>query len=215
MMPLDIKTLYSLVTEAIRKSEVLAELDAPGVRTACLDVSLLEERIASLLPPSNDEGAIARRGAVAAAIDAHEFTRAQELAARFLAEDGIDSALCVDLADLQAEASAMAARGDSSAETTVRGPVAHGVADSDGEVSMGLSPVFAGVLSDVLAGALRNTAVRELKKSGKFTVPSFGTFTVRKAKVRAARNPVTGEVLELKSDKTVRFEASPSLKKAV
>jgi DNA-binding protein HU-beta len=215
MMPLDIKTLYSLVTEAIRKSEVLAELNAPGARAAYLDVSLLEERITGLIPASNDEGAIARRGAVAAAIDAHEFTRAQELAARFLVEDGIDSALRVNLADLQTEASVMAGRGNRSAETTARRPVAHGVADPDGEVLMCLPPVFAEALSDVWAGALRNTAVRELKKSGKFTVPSFGTFTVRKAKARAARNPVTGEVLELKSDKTVRFEASPSLKKAV
>ncbi len=215
MMPVDIKTLYSLVTEAIRKSEVLAEINAPGARAAYLDVSLLEERIASLIPASEDEGAIARRGAVSAAIDAHEFTRAQELAAQFLGEDGIDSALRVNLADLQAEASAMADQDNRSADTAARPSVGHGVASPDGQVLMGLPPVVGGTLPDVLAGALRNTAVRELKKSGKFTVPSFGTFTVRKAKARSARNPVTGEVLELKSDKTVRFEASPSLKKAV
>ncbi len=104
MMPLDIKTLYSLVTDAIRKAEALDDLKAPGVRDAYLDVSLLEERIASLLPASGEEGAIARRGAVTAAIDAHEFTRAEELAARYSAEDDIDISLNADLADLRRQA---------------------------------------------------------------------------------------------------------------
>ncbi len=104
MMQADLKTLYSLVTEAIRKAEVLDDLNAPGVRDAYLDVSLLEERIASTLPASEEEGAIARRGAVAAAIDAHDFARAEELAARYSAEDDSDDALKAELAGFRQQA---------------------------------------------------------------------------------------------------------------
>jgi len=200
MMPMDIKTLYALVTEAIRKSEVLEELNAPGARGAYLDVSLLEERIASLLPASDDEGAIARRGAVAAAIDAHEFGRAQELAARFSAEDGIDSALSADLAELQASATEMAGRDNLLTEKPVRRAAARDRMDRS---------------SGALAGALREAVVRELKKSGKFTLPSFGTFSVHRTKARKAIDPITGKSIKQTVDKTVRFEASPTLKKAV
>lgn len=57
--------------------------------------------------------------------------------------------------------------------------------------------------------------VQELKKTGKFTLPSFGTFSVRKTKARKALNPRTGEAIKVKAGKTVRFKASPTLKKAV
>ncbi len=57
--------------------------------------------------------------------------------------------------------------------------------------------------------------VRELKKSGKFTLPSFGTFVVRKTKARKGLNPRTGEAIKVKAGKTVRFKASPTLKKVV
>jgi len=62
---------------------------------------------------------------------------------------------------------------------------------------------------------LTGAFVRELKKSGKFTLPSFGTFTVRKTKARKGLNPRTGESIKVKAGKTVRFKASPTLKKAV
>ena len=42
---------------------------------------------------------------------------------------------------------------------------------------------------------LIDSIVREMKKSGKFTLPSFGTFTVRKTKARKALNPRTGRVV--------------------
>ena len=57
--------------------------------------------------------------------------------------------------------------------------------------------------------------VRELKKNGRFTLPSFGTFIVRKTKARKGLNPRTGEAIKVKAGKTVRFKASPTLKKAV
>ena len=57
--------------------------------------------------------------------------------------------------------------------------------------------------------------VKELKTSGGFTLPSFGTFRVVKTKARKALNPRTGEPVKVKAGKTVRFKASPTLRKAV
>jgi hypothetical protein len=66
---------------------------ARPARDAHRDVLLLEERIASLQPASNPEGAIARRGAVRAAIAAGDLSRARELAERFSAEAGASDLL--------------------------------------------------------------------------------------------------------------------------
>lgn len=74
-----------------------------------------------------------------------------------------------------------------------------------------------------LTGAAANRAaadviaavVKELKKTGRFTLPSFGTFIVRKTKARKGLNPRTGEQIKVKAGKTVRFKASPTLKKTV
>ena len=65
------------------------------------------------------------------------------------------------------------------------------------------------------AGHLMDAIVKELKKSGKFTLPSFGTFVVRKTKARKGLNSRTGKSIKVKAGKTVRFKASPTLKKAV
>ncbi len=107
---MDIETLYPLITEAIRRAETLEDLRAPGVHAAYLDVSLLEEKVAEVLPASDPEGALARRGAVRAALAARERTRAQQLANRFLAEAGSDAELQTDLRQLleQAERSVAA-----------------------------------------------------------------------------------------------------------
>ena len=83
---MDIETLYPLVTEAIRKAEVYEDIGAPGAMDAHRDVSLLEERVAKLLPASKVEGAIARRGAVRAAVAAHDFDRAQMLVEQYCGE---------------------------------------------------------------------------------------------------------------------------------
>jgi DNA-binding protein HU-beta len=72
-----------------------------------------------------------------------------------------------------------------------------------------------GVAANQAAGAVMDAIVLELKKSGKFTLPSFGTFTVKKTKARKALNPRTGEPVKVKAGKTVRFKASPTLKDTV
>jgi DNA-binding protein HU-beta len=72
-----------------------------------------------------------------------------------------------------------------------------------------------GTAANRAAGELMDAIIKEMKKAGKFTLPSFGTFTVRKTKARKGLNPRTGESIKVKAGKTVRFKASPSLKKAV
>ena len=77
------------------------------------------------------------------------------------------------------------------------------------------SASLTGTAATRAAGDLMDAIVKQLKKEGKFTLPSFGTFTVRKTKARKGLNPRTGEAIKVKAGKTVRFKASPSLKSAV
>jgi DNA-binding protein HU-beta len=71
------------------------------------------------------------------------------------------------------------------------------------------------VAANQAAGDLMMAIIGELKKSGGFTLPTFGTFTVRKTKARRGLNPRTGESIRVKAGKTVRFKASPTLKRSV
>jgi DNA-binding protein HU-beta len=71
------------------------------------------------------------------------------------------------------------------------------------------------VAANRAAASVIEAIVTELKESGKFTLPGFGTFTVTKTKARMALNPRTGEAVKVKAGKTVRFKVSPTLKKTV
>ena len=55
----------------------------------------------------------------------------------------------------------------------------------------------------------------ELKKQGKMTCSSFGTFRVSKRKARAGRNPRTGEPIRIEESKSVRFKPSKKLTKTL
>jgi DNA-binding protein HU-beta len=72
-----------------------------------------------------------------------------------------------------------------------------------------------GVAATAAAGDVIAAIVREMKREGGFTLPSFGTFRVAKTKARKGLNPKTGEPIKVKAGKTVRFKASPTLKKMV
>lgn len=54
-----------------------------------------------------------------------------------------------------------------------------------------------------------------IKKTGRFAYPNFGTFTVTKRAARKGRNPRTGETIKIKASKSVKFKATPSLKKGL
>jgi hypothetical protein len=101
----DRDSLYLLVTDAILRAEALEDLGAPGATAAHSDVSLLEEKIAELFPQTSPEGALARRGAVRAAVAAGERPRAERLIERFAAEPEASDALTGQLRDLLADQS--------------------------------------------------------------------------------------------------------------
>jgi DNA-binding protein HU-beta len=56
---------------------------------------------------------------------------------------------------------------------------------------------------------------RAIKKSKRFQVPGFGTFTLRSRKARKGRNPQTGDVINIKASRTVGFKPAPTLKKGL
>ncbi len=65
------------------------------------------------------------------------------------------------------------------------------------------------------AGDVIDAIVTEMKKEGTFGLPGFGTFSVAKTKARKGLNPRNLAPIKVKAGKTVRFKASPVLKKAV
>ena len=56
---------------------------------------------------------------------------------------------------------------------------------------------------------------KAIKKSKRFQVPGFGTFTLRSRKARTGRNPQTGAVINIKASRTVGFKPAPGLKKGL
>ena len=92
---MNIDALYKRVTDAIIEAEALeANGSAAGARQAYLTVSFVEE-----------EGAIARRGAVRAALRAGLPTRATELADRYRAEPDAPPELAEQLREMIARTS--------------------------------------------------------------------------------------------------------------
>lgn len=82
---MDLDSLHALVSGAIWRAE-LSEETVGSAASAWADVSLLEERLAEVIPAAQPEGRIARRGAVRAALKARDYARAAELTARYSAE---------------------------------------------------------------------------------------------------------------------------------
>ena len=79
--------LNALVSGAIWRAE---QLENHGIRSAAqawAEVSSLEEELAKVLPASESEGRISRRGAVRAALKAGDYARAHALTDGYLSED--------------------------------------------------------------------------------------------------------------------------------
>jgi DNA-binding protein HU-beta len=60
-----------------------------------------------------------------------------------------------------------------------------------------------------------DSIAKAIKKSKRFQVPGFGTFTLRSRKARKGRNPQTGAVISIKASRTVGFKPAPVLKKGL
>jgi len=96
-------TLNSLVTGAIWRAE---QLEARGIRSASqawAEVSSVEEELAKLLPASDSEGRIARRGAVRAALKARDYSRAQALLESYAADKAAPESLKTALRKIMKE----------------------------------------------------------------------------------------------------------------
>ena len=103
---MSLEDLYPRVTEAIERAEAhLAAGRSADARAAYLEVSTIEEEIANELAAHTSQGAIARCGAVRAAVDAEQHLRALELTVRYLADPSLP-------ADDRAELKALAAEAD-------------------------------------------------------------------------------------------------------
>ena len=104
---MNLDSLYQRVTEAILRVEVL-EVKGPSIEVAqaYLTVSFVEEEIAEAVPASDEEGAIARRGAVRAALKAGIPTRTKELVRRYWAEPDVPPELAEQLREMAAHADA-------------------------------------------------------------------------------------------------------------
>ena len=74
-----------------------------------------------------------------------------------------------------------------------------------------ISKVAAGMAVD----ATFDSIAKAIRKSKRFQVPGFGTFTVRSRKARKGRNPQTGAVINIKASRSVGFKPAPVFKKGL
>lgn len=77
--------------------------------------------------------------------------------------------------------------------------------------SANISKVTAGEAID----ATFDSIAKAIRKSKRFQVPGFGTFTVRSRKARKGRNPQTGAPINIQASRTVGFKAASVLRKAL
>jgi len=63
--------------------------------------------------------------------------------------------------------------------------------------------------------AVLRSIQRGCQAGGPVQIVGFGTFRVSKRSARAGRNPKTGEPIQIKASKTVRFSAGQGLKESL
>jgi hypothetical protein len=95
--------LNILVTDAIWRAEELESRDTRAASQAWMEVSSVEEELAKVLPASEPQGRIARRGAVRAALKAGDQTRAHSLADSYFAEEAAPESLKAALREILEE----------------------------------------------------------------------------------------------------------------
>ncbi len=71
------------------------------------------------------------------------------------------------------------------------------------------------VQAEQVVDTLFDTIVGSLKKGDEVSVAGFGIFTVKARAARTARNPRTGETVNVPAMKVPKFKAAKALKDAV
>jgi DNA-binding protein HU-beta len=62
---------------------------------------------------------------------------------------------------------------------------------------------------------MAQTAVKETKKNGEFTIPGLGKLVKAERKARMGRNPQTGEAIKIKAKTVVKFRVAKAAKDAI
>ena len=62
---------------------------------------------------------------------------------------------------------------------------------------------------------LADTAVKETKKNGEFTIPGIGKLVKAERKARLGRNPQTGESIKIKAKTVVKFRIAKVAKDTI
>ena len=62
---------------------------------------------------------------------------------------------------------------------------------------------------------LAETAVKETKKNGEFTIPGLGKLVKAERKARIGRNPQTGEAIKIKAKTVVKFRVAKAAKDTI
>jgi DNA-binding protein HU-beta len=76
---------------------------------------------------------------------------------------------------------------------------------------LGVSKKDVGTYFDLLA----ETAFKETKRKGEFTLPGFGKLVKSHRKARMGRNPATGETIKIKAKTVVKFRVAKACKDAI
>ncbi len=76
-----------------------------------------------------------------------------------------------------------------------------------------LSKAEAGRTVDLVMGEIM-AGLKASKKEGRYTIGTFGTFSITKRAARKGRNPQTGEPIKIKASKVLKFKPAAQLKKA-
>ena len=76
-----------------------------------------------------------------------------------------------------------------------------------------ISKAEAGRRVDLVLGQIE-AGLKASKKDGRYTVGTFGTFTIGRRAARKGRNPQTGETIKIKASKVLKFKPAAQLKAA-
>jgi nucleoid DNA-binding protein len=75
----------------------------------------------------------------------------------------------------------------------------------------GLTKKSTGMVVDAVFESVKHA----LAADARFSMPGFGTFSVKTRQARTGRNPRTGASIEIPASKSIGFKAAPGLKDAL
>jgi len=79
------------------------------------------------------------------------------------------------------------------------------IAAEHGVTKVTAKKIFEQIFEDI------TVSVMSKKSDNKFQVPGFGSFKMDKRAARVGRNPRTGETMNIKAKKVIKFKASKTL----